>query len=101
MQEISKFNKLSPKYKKSKLDKYLHHQFSISKLNQDAELIEQYDLLLTIKDDLVPRFGKFIIIDKTNKKFVDCCDDIETALKMIYKFKSGIDSFIYQMPKTI
>ena len=100
MQEVE-FNKLSSKNKTLQLEKYLFHQFSISKLNQDKELEQQYDVLLSLKSVLVSRFGKFIIIDKTNRKFINCCDDIETALKTIYSFNEEIDSFIYQMPKTI
>lgn len=95
-----KFDTLSYEEKKKRLNKYLSIQSKISKLNDNAELGKQYDLLLKLQSDIATRFGKFLVID-ANKKNVQCCDDLKSALEVVYNLDSKKESFICQVPKTI
>ena len=95
------FNALPPLVKEERLDKYFHTQYSISVLNNNEELQKQFSLLLKLQPELITRFGKFIIINATDKKVVQCCDDIKSALDIIYGFDNQKESFIYQLPETV
>ena len=95
------FDDLSSDVKEERLDKYLHTQYSISQLNNNEELQKQFSLLLKLQPELIARFGKFIVINITDKKVVQCCDDIKSALEIIYGFDHQKESFIYQLPETV
>jgi len=95
------FNRLSLNEKEERLDKYLHNQHDMSRLNNNKELQNQFDLLLKLQPDLITRFGKFIVINTTDVEVVQCCDDIKSAMDVIYGFDSEKESFIYQLPTTV
>ncbi len=95
------FDALSTDVKEERLDKYLHTQYSISQLNNNEELQKQFSLLLKLQSELVTRFGKFIVVNATEKKVVQCCDDIKSALETIYELDHQKESFIYQLPEAV
>lgn len=95
------FDALPRNEKEDRLDKYLHTQYSISQLNNNEELQKQFSLLLKLQPKLITRFGKFLIINVTEKKFVQCCDDLQSALDLIYGFDHKKESFIYQLPEIV
>lgn len=95
------FDILPHNEKEDRLDKYLHTQYGISQLNQNVELQKQFSLLLKLQSELVTRFGKFIIVNITERKIVQCCDDLESALEAMYDFDHQNESFIYQLPEIV
>lgn len=95
------FDALPHDEKEERLTKYLHTQYSISQLNNHEELQKQYSLLLKLQPYLVTRFGKFIIVNISERKFVECCDDLKSALDIIYASDNKKESFIYQIPEIV
>ena len=96
-----KFDQLNDDDKKLRLSNHLHKKVAIAKLNGDDVLVKQYSLLLNLQPEILTRFGKFIIIDKKEGKFIDCCDDITSALHIVYERKNKITPFIYQIPLSV
>ena len=101
IQDAKDFEGLPESEKESRLEKYLYTQYHIAKLTEDATLQRQYELLLKIRSQLLSRFGKFIIIDVTNKRVAGCCDDLRSALETSHRDTEGVKSFIYQLPETV
>lgn len=95
------FDALTPNVKEERLEKYLHTQYGISQLNNNEELEKQFSLLLKLQPELIARFGKFIIVNVTEKKVEQCCDDIKSALEIVYGLDQQKESFIYQLPETV
>ena len=95
------FDALEYNVKEERLAKYLHTQYSISQLNNNEELQKQFSLLLKLQPELVTRFGKFIIVNATETKVEQCCDDLKSALDVIYELDHKKELFIYQLPETV
>jgi hypothetical protein len=95
------FDALPQVEKFSRLDDYLGKQRMYHTINNNKDLQDQIKILENLKPDLISRFGKFIIINKNTKEFVNCCDGLVEALDKIYELKLNKDAFIYQMPSLI
>ena len=96
-----KFDALDNNEKEARLDKYLHTQYTISQLNNNEELRNQFSLMLTLQPELITRFGKFIIVNATDRKVTQCCDDLKTALEIICGLEHDKEYFIHQLPETV
>ena len=95
------FEVLPDSEKEFRLEKYLYTQYHIAKLTDYATLQRQYELLLRIRPELLSGFGKFIIIDVTNRRVAGCYDDLRSALETSHRATKGVKSFIYQLPETV
>ena len=96
-----KFDQLNDDDKKLRLSNHLHKKLFIAKLNDDDVLVKQYYLLLHLQPEILKGFGKFMIIDQKKGKFIEYCDDMESALHIVYGKKNKIKPFIYQIPLSV
>ena len=96
-----KFDQLNDDDKKLRLSNYLNKKLLIAKLNDDDVLVKQYSLLLNLQPEISKGFGKFMIIDTKEGKFIEYCNDITSALHIVYEKNNKITPFIYQIPLSV